>query len=88
MTVYEVLSFTAIAMVGSAATIAIYLGLLNWVGGFHVVHCSTCRHLTGAATTQSPASCPHCRHPMLLHPFYAAAHPAAPVRVRSDPLRY
>lgn len=88
MTVYEVLSLAAIAVVGSAATIAIYLGLLNWLGGFHMVHCTTCHHLTGSSSTQPPTSCPHCRHPMLLHPFYAAHHRSAPVRVRPDPLHY
>ena len=88
MTVYVVLGIVAIALVGTAATIAIYLGLLNWLGGFHVVHCSTCHHLTGAATAQPATSCPHCRHPLLLHPFYATHHPGAPVRVRPDPLHY
>lgn len=88
MTVYEVLAIAAIALVGSAATIAIYLGLLNWFGGFYIVHCRKCHHLTGSSTKQPQTSCPHCRHPVLMHPLYAAHHRGAPVRVRPDPLRY
>ncbi len=88
MTVFEVLAVVAIVMVGSAATLALYLGLLNWVGGFHVVHCQACHHLTGSATNAPQASCLHCRHPALMHPLYAAHHRGAPVRVLSDSLRF
>ena len=45
MTVYEVLTIALIFVVASAATLAIYLGLLNWMGRFHVVHCAACHHL-------------------------------------------
>lgn len=83
-----VFTIAAIALVGLIATVAISLGLLNWFGGFFMVHCQTCHHLTGSPSDQPQESCVHCRHPRLLHPFYAAQHPAAPVRVRPDPLRY
>jgi DNA-directed RNA polymerase subunit RPC12/RpoP len=88
MTVYEVLTIALIFVVASAATLAIYLGLLNWMGRFHVVHCAACHHLTAAPTNQPQTSCPHCRHPLLLHPVYAATHPGARVRVVADPLRF
>jgi DNA-directed RNA polymerase subunit RPC12/RpoP len=88
MTVYEMLGIAAIALVGSAATIAIYLGLLNWFGGFYIVHCRRCHHLTGSSTAEPQSSCPHCRHPLLLHPLYAAFHRGAPVRVLPDSLHY
>jgi hypothetical protein len=88
MTVYEILTIAVIVVLGSAATVAIYLGLLNWMGGFHMVHCKACRHLTGASANEPQMSCPHCRHPVLLHPLYAANHPGARVRVRADPLKY
>ncbi len=88
MTVYEILTIAVIVVLGSAATVAIYLGLLNWMGGFHVVHCKACHHLTTAAAREPQASCAHCRHPMLMHPIYAVGHRDARVRVRADPLRY
>jgi hypothetical protein len=88
MSVYEILTIAVIVVVGSAAIVAIYLGLLNWAGGFHVVHCRVCRHLTGSADNEPQVSCPHCRHPALFHPLYAAQHRGAPIRVRVDPLKY
>ncbi|MFN8226885.1 MAG: hypothetical protein U0R18_09240 [Mycobacterium sp.] len=88
MTVYEVLVVVIAVMVGAIATGAIFLGLLNWIGAFHVVHCRTCHHLTGSSVNDPPVSCPHCRHPALTHPFYAARHPDHRVRVLADPLRY
>ncbi len=88
MTVYQVLTIAVIMVVASAATLAIYLGLLNWIGRFYVVHCSACHHLTASTANQPQASCPHCRHPLLTHPLYAATHPKARVRVVSDSLRY
>lgn len=88
MAIYVILSIATIAVVGTAATIAIYLGLLNWFGEFHMVHCKRCHHLTGSLRNEPKESCLHCRHPMLMHPLYAMQHRAAPVRVRPDPLRY
>lgn len=88
MTAFEVASIAAIVLVGVIATVAICLGLMNWFGGFHMVHCRNCHHLTGSTTDQPQASCPQCRHPMVFHPLYAMQHRASPVRVRPDPLRY
>jgi DNA-directed RNA polymerase subunit RPC12/RpoP len=88
MTVYEGLTFALITVLALAATAAIYLGLLNWMGRFHVVHCTACHHLTAATANQPQVSCPHCRHPLLLHPLHAATHPSARVRVLTDSLRY
>ena len=90
MTVYEVLTIALIFVLGTAATAAIYLGLLNWIGAAYVVRCATCRHLTVSSDRQAPQSCAHCRHPVLMHPVHAAHHPreAADVRVMSDTLRY
>ena len=88
MTAYEVLTIIVIAVLASATTVAIYVGLLNWVGGVFVVRCAACHHLTFSSEKDPQASCPHCRHPVLLHPLYAATHPGARVRVRADRLRY
>jgi hypothetical protein len=88
MTVYTVIALAVIAFVGFAATLAIYLGLINWMGGFYVVHCTNCHHLTGSSRNAPPQSCVHCRHPMLLHPVYATRHRGRPVRVLADSLRY
>ena len=86
--VITAVALAIIAFVGFAATLAIYLGLLNWMGGFYVVHCSECHHLTGSSVNSPPTSCPHCRHPVLMHPLYAAHHRRAPVRVLADSLHY
>lgn len=88
MTVSTVLTILAIVVVGSVATVAMCLGLLNWMGAFHIVHCKECHHLTGSTVNEPQASCPHCRHPVLLHPLYAAGHRDDPVRVVEDSLRY
>ncbi|HEY5841369.1 MAG TPA: hypothetical protein VIU87_07855 [Mycobacterium sp.] len=88
MTVYEILTVMVAIGVGTVATVAIYLGLLNWIGVFHIVRCSTCHHLTASSVNRPQPSCPHCRHPALTHPLYAAHHRGAPVRVRVDPLKY
>ncbi|WP_445166594.1 hypothetical protein ACTXG7_22510 [Mycolicibacterium sp. Dal123E01] len=90
MTVYEVLTIAIIVVLGAAATAAIYLGLLNWIGAAYVVRCANCRHLTVSPVRTQPESCPHCRHPVLMHPVHAAHHPRdfADVRVVSDSLRY
>lgn len=88
MTVWIALLIFLIVVLGTFSTIAIWLGILGWLGVFHVVRCKTCRHLTIATANRLQDSCPHCRHPMLTHPLYAAHHPDAPVRVRNDPLRY
>jgi hypothetical protein len=87
MMVYEALTVVLIVLLATLTTGAIYLGLLNWVGAFHVVRCSACHHLTASSGRQAD-SCPHCRHPGLLHPIYAAHHRATPVRVRVDRLHY
>jgi ribosomal protein S27E len=61
-----------IAVIAVLATI--YLGLLNWIGAFYVVRCSACRHLTFSSANQSRESCPHCRHPALMHPIHSLRH--------------
>ena len=90
MSVYEVLTVVLIAVIGTAATAAIYLGLLNWIGAFFVVRCAACHHLTFSTAKIEQTSCPHCRHPVLTHPLYAAHHSRSPskVRVVGDRLRY
>jgi DNA-directed RNA polymerase subunit RPC12/RpoP len=90
MAVYEALTVALIILLAMATIAALYLGLMNWIGAAHVVRCSTCHHLTVAAARQPQQSCPHCRHPMLLHPLYAAHHPrtAHEVRVLEDRLRF
>lgn len=90
MAVYEVLTLAVIFVIGTAATLAIYLGLLNWIGGFFVVRCDECHHLTFSSANRSQRSCPHCRHPLLMHPIYSAHHSRGPNRVRvvDDRLRY
>ena len=90
MTVYEVLVVVIAVMVGAIATAgAIFLGLLNWIGAFHVVHCRTCHHLTGSSVNDPPVSCPHCRRLALTHPVLRGA--LIPItggqRVYLDPLR-
>lgn len=90
MTVYEDLTIALIVVLGTAATAAIYLGLLNWIGGAFIVRCATCRHLTVSSDRGQPESCPHCRHPVLMHPVHAAHHRRefADVRVAGDVLKY
>ncbi|CAN5417012.1 hypothetical protein BH11ACT7_BH11ACT7_16840 [soil metagenome] len=90
MTVYLALTIAVIVVAGAAATLAIFLGLLNWMGAFFVVRCGACHHLTFAGADQIQQSCPHCRHPVLTHPLYAAHHPRSlsQVRVVGDQLKY
>lgn len=88
MTVYEALTVALIMVLAAGATLAIYVGMANWIGACYVVRCSECHHLTFASANQPQASCPHCRHPMLLHPLYAAQHPEHAVHVVGDRLHY
>jgi DNA-directed RNA polymerase subunit RPC12/RpoP len=90
MTVFEAGTIVLVILLASAATAAIYLGLLNWMGAFYVVRCAACHHLTSSSVNGPRESCPHCRHPVLLHPVYAVRHPRGPseVRVVGDRLRY
>jgi hypothetical protein len=90
MSVYEVLTIVLIAVVGTAATAAIYLGLLNWAGAFFVVRCAACHHLAFSTAKDARQSCPHCRHPALTHPLYSLHHRGSQsqVRVVGDRLRY
>ena len=90
MSAYEVLAIVLIAVVGTAATAAIYLGLLNWAGAFFVVRCAACHHLAFSTAKDPQQSCPHCRHPVLTHPLYALNHrrSLSEVRVVGDRLRY
>ncbi|BBY14652.1 hypothetical protein [Mycolicibacterium litorale] len=90
MTVYEALTVALIIVLAAATVVALYVGLMNWVGAAHVVRCSSCHHLTMASARQPQQSCPHCRHPVLTHPLYALHHPrdARQVRVVGDSLRY
>ena len=89
-TVYEMLTMTLVFVLALAATAAIYLGLLNWIGALFVVRCAACHHLTFASANRPQESCPHCRHPVLMHPLYAAHHSdrRSEVRVVGDRLRY
>lgn len=87
MELYEVLTIGLIMLLAAGTTIAIYVGLANWVGACFVVRCSECHHLTFASVNQPQASCAHCRHPMILHPLYTSQHPGV-VRVVGDRLRY
>ena len=87
MTVEEVFTIGLVAVLATAATAAIYLGLLNWMGAFYVVRCEACHHLTFSSANQPQASCPHCRHPALMHPIYWLRHHPS-VRVVNDRLHY
>jgi hypothetical protein len=86
MTVEEVFTIVVIAVLATAATAAIYLGLLNWIGAFYVVRCAACHHLTFSSANRPPESCLHCRHPVLMHPVYSLRHSG--VRVVNDRLHY
>jgi DNA-directed RNA polymerase subunit RPC12/RpoP len=90
MSVYEVLTVTLIIVLAAATMVAIYLGLITWFRAAYVVRCAACHHLTLASANQPQPSCPHCRHPVLTHPLYAAHHPrrARELRVVGDRLRY
>jgi DNA-directed RNA polymerase subunit RPC12/RpoP len=90
MTVYQGLTIALIVVLALATTIAIYLGLLNWIGALFVVRCAACHHLTLASANLAAQSCPHCRHPVLMHPLYTANHrdTRSEVRVVGDRLRY
>ncbi|MBS1690750.1 MAG: hypothetical protein JST91_00765 [Actinobacteria bacterium] len=90
MTVYEVLTIALIFVLATATVMAIYVGMMNWINAAHVVRCAACRHLTLSSVKEPQASCPHCRHPVLMHPIYAVHHPQSihQVRVVGDGLRY
>lgn len=88
MAVYEALTVALIVVLAAATTVAIYVGLMNWIGACYVVRCSECHHLTFASVNRPQESCAHCRHPMLMHPLYAANHPDNAVRVVNDRLHY
>lgn len=88
MTVYEALTVALIVVLALATTAAIYLGLINWIGGAFVVRCAACHHLTFSSANAPQASCTHCRHQALMHPIYSAQHPGGEVRVVGDRLRY
>lgn len=88
MTVYEVLTIALIVLIATATTVAIYVGLANWVGTCYMVRCSECHHLTFASVNRPQESCAHCRHPMLMHPIYAVQHPGNAVHVVGDRLHY
>jgi len=86
MTVFEVSTIALIAILAAATTAAIYIGLLNWMGALYVVRCQACHHLTFSTANQPERSCPHCRHPALMHPIYVMHHHSP--RVIDDHLRY
>jgi hypothetical protein len=90
MTVYEILTIALIVVIATFAIVAIYVGLMNWIGAVYVVRCEACHHLAFNSARSPRASCPHCRHPVLTHPVYAARHPhdRNQVRVVGDRLRY
>jgi ribosomal protein S27E len=79
MTVEEVFTIGLIAVLATAATAAIYVGLLNWMGAFYVVRCAACHHLTFSSANRSQESCAHCRHPVLMHPIFSLHHSGVPV---------
>jgi DNA-directed RNA polymerase subunit RPC12/RpoP len=56
------------------------------MGAFYVVRCAACHHLTFSSSNRSQESCPHCRHPVLMHPIYSLRHSG--VRVVNDGLHY
>lgn len=85
MTLEEIFTIGVIAVLAAAATAAIYLGLLNWIGALYVVRCAECHHLTFSSTNRPQESCLHCRHPVVMHPFYSRRH--AGVRVVNDRLQ-
>jgi hypothetical protein len=87
MTLYEISTFVLIAAVGAAATAAIFVGLLNWMGAFYVVRCAQCHHMTFSSANRAQESCAHCRHPALMHPIYASRHRPG-IRVVDDHLHY
>jgi hypothetical protein len=86
MTLEELFTIGVIAVVATTATAAIYLGLLNWMGAFYVVRCAACHHLTFSSANQARESCPHCRHPALMHPISSLRHSG--IRVVDDRLHY
>ena len=88
MTVYEVLTVALITALATLAVLAIYLGLLNWIGALYLVRCSECHRLAFNSKKDPRTSCPHCEHPLLLHPLYAARHRDAPVHVVDDRRHY
>lgn len=89
MTVYEALTIALIIVLATATIVALYLGLMNWIGAAYVVRCAACHHLTVASANAPQQSCPHCRHPAMLHPLYSAHHVRSRgVRVVGDRLRY
>jgi DNA-directed RNA polymerase subunit RPC12/RpoP len=90
MTSWEVFTVVVIVVLALATTISIYLGLMNWIGAAYIVRCAACHHLTVSSANQPQDSCPHCRHPVLTHPFYAAHHPRElrQIRVVGDRLRF
>jgi len=78
----EVFTIAVIAVLATAATAAIYLGLLNWIGAFYVVRCAACHHLTFSSAKGPQESCPHCRHPALMHPIHSLRHTGVVVNDR------
>ena len=82
MVLEEIFTIGLIAVLATAATAAIYLGLLNWMGAFYIVRCAACHHLTFSSSDRSQESCPHCRHPALIHPISSLRHSG--VRVLND----
>ncbi|MEV3902190.1 hypothetical protein AB0K11_07670 [Mycobacterium sp. NPDC050551] len=90
MSVYEVLTVTLIVVLASATVIALYVGMMNWFRAAYVVRCAACHHLTVSSANEPQQSCPHCRHPVLLHPVHAVHHPRSvrQLRVVGDRLRY
>jgi ribosomal protein S27E len=75
MSLYEVLTVVLIAVLALAAAAALERGVLGLLGGFYLVRCGECGHLTFSAAKRPQVSCVHCRHPVLMHPFHACHHP-------------
>ena len=82
MLLEEIFTIGVIAVLATAATAAIYLGLLNWIGALFMVRCAECHHLAFSSANQPTESCLHCRHPVLTHPIYSRRHVG--VRVVND----
>lgn len=70
MAIYEVLTVALVVVLATAATAAIYYGLLGMIGLFFIVPCDSCGHLASSSVDHPQPSCWRCRHTALLHPMH------------------
>ncbi|AYM40931.1 hypothetical protein BKG75_16225 [Mycobacteroides chelonae] len=66
----EFITATLAFVVGSATTVALYLGLLGMLGAARLVRCAQCDHWA-LSHTDSAIVCARCSHPALWHPLAA-----------------